>query len=196
MAVAGMCPMLRARLVSRDGRVWLLVHQQWMNEVLEENQLEDLTLGLWGCSCTCRRLHLPPSAPTPPGRPVRPRPPSRCPCRSKAVRAPDRLPVDYRHSPQPSITLQPMAQHLDTLKEIVSSFSAAYVTTPTKLKILDAFSACALATAVLQVRPLASLLTSNPPGFDLLDHGSRASRWAPDCAAAPSSTCPPPRQPC
>lgn len=48
-----------------------------------------------------------------------------------------------------------MAQHLDTLKEIVSSFSAAYVKTPTKLKILDAFSACALATAVLQVRRLA-----------------------------------------
>lgn len=46
MAVAGMCPLLRARLVSRDGRVWLLVYQQWMNEVLEENQLEDLTLGL------------------------------------------------------------------------------------------------------------------------------------------------------
>ncbi|KAL4434359.1 hypothetical protein ABPG75_000800 [Micractinium tetrahymenae] len=43
-----------------------------------------------------------------------------------------------------------MAQHLDTLKEIASSFSAAYVKTPTKLKILDAFSVCALATAVLQ----------------------------------------------
>jgi hypothetical protein len=40
---------------------------------------------------------------------------------------------------------------LATLKDIVTSFQAAYVKTPLKLKILDVFSVCALATALLQV---------------------------------------------
>lgn len=44
------------------------------------------------------------------------------------------------------------AAQLDELKQIASSFQTAYSSTPTKLKLLDAFSACALATAVLQAR--------------------------------------------
>ncbi|EFN51677.1 hypothetical protein CHLNCDRAFT_15005, partial [Chlorella variabilis] len=35
-------------------------------------------------------------------------------------------------------------------KDIYTSFTAAYIKTPTKLKLLDAFSCCALATALLQ----------------------------------------------
>lgn len=59
-----------------------------------------------------------------------------------------------------------MATHLDTLREIIDSFSAAYVKTPAKLKILDAFSVCALTTAVLQVRslPRCQWLPSAAPG--------------------------------
>ncbi|PRW59033.1 Dolichyl-diphosphooligosaccharide-- glycosyltransferase subunit DAD1 [Chlorella sorokiniana] len=39
---------------------------------------------------------------------------------------------------------------IDTLREIITSFESAYRSTPTKLKLLDAFSVCALLTAVLQ----------------------------------------------
>lgn len=45
--------------------------------------------------------------------------------------------------------------YISTLKDIVTSFQAAYVKTPLKLKILDAFSVCALATALLQVSAVA-----------------------------------------
>ena len=41
---------------------------------------------------------------------------------------------------------------ISNLKEIITSFESAYRSTPTKLKLLDAFSVCALLTAVLQVR--------------------------------------------
>lgn len=50
------------------------------------------------------------------------------------------------------MALQQVHQLQATLQEIVSSFSASYVKTPSKLKILDAFSVCALATAALLVR--------------------------------------------
>lgn len=56
------------------------------------------------------------------------------------------------------------AKHAETLREIASSFSAAYVKTPTKLKILDAFSICALVTAVLQVRRERTASRLSPTG--------------------------------
>ena len=57
--------------------------------------------------------------------------------------------------------VQQLQQLQATLQEIVSSFSASYVKTPAKLKILDAFSVCALATAALLVRRLQLLLPAD-----------------------------------
>lgn len=45
-----------------------------------------------------------------------------------------------------------MPSHVETVREIATELQAAYVKTPAKIKLLDAFSACALITAVLQVR--------------------------------------------
>lgn len=53
------------------------------------------------------------------------------------------------------------SQHLDTLKDIYTSFTAAYIKTPTKLKLLDAFSCCALATALLQVSAIRPVRHAN-----------------------------------
>jgi hypothetical protein len=44
------------------------------------------------------------------------------------------------------------AAHLDTLRGIAKEFDEKYKSTPTKLKLLDLFCVCALATAALQVR--------------------------------------------
>lgn len=104
-----------------------------------------------------------------------------------------RLPIAYRYrflahrapwplpAPRPSPVEQQAGHRLiaadmsqvDTLKEISTSFQAAYRSTPTKLKLLDAFSVCALLTAVLQVGGVAM---RRPPG--------RSSAGAPPLAAA------------
>ena len=94
-----------------------------------------------GFACSDRAAGLPDRGSRLPAAPHTPAGP-----RSPALPSPRSSPSATRRSQPPAMS------QLNTLREIATSFESAYRSTPTKLKLLDAFSVCALLTAILQVR--------------------------------------------